>query len=238
MATSGWAPDAGDTPALPLPSAPMPAAPLPSESADSPSPQAPVPSQSVLEHQPEAAHSVGHDVSQLTPEHLEAARLELDRLMAEHRAAQAAERAAQPADGLTGAPDPSLEHQPGGAALPETPWWVAVDEDEQLDELDVAPEALDPLVLVHQDAEDPVASAGDVVDLTGPDGHVATVGDWRLSLRSDGPRADATVDLRDPSPVPSEAPDDVLARLDRLRDAGLLSAEEYEHERRTLVQGG
>ncbi len=44
------------------------------------------------------------------------------------------------------------------------------------------------------------------------------------------------VDLRDPEPVAlADDPDSVVARMARLRDAGLITAAEYEHERRRIL---
>lgn len=198
----------------------------------------------------------------LSPEHLEAARLELARLMAEHRAAEeqrAAEESAVDADAVAVAVD-LTETARAADPLPETPWWVAVDEDEAVvSQLDVAPEELDELVLVHQEpaeaaeaapepeehpswavppGSDPgVVASEPVVDLTEP--APAPDAPWYAGLRSDDDlpaaaeaAADDAVDLRETS----DDPGDVLARLLRLREAGLLSAEEYEQERQALVE--
>ena len=50
-------------------------------------------------------------------------------------------------------------------------------------------------------------------------------------------RAPDVVDLRDVPPVDvREVPDDALAQLARLRDSGLLTASEYETERKRIEQ--
>jgi hypothetical protein len=179
------------------------------------------------------AAAAAHD---LAPEHLEAARAELDRLMAEHRASTAA--SLQQAAGAEQTVDLASSAAPAETPVAETPWWVAVDEDEQaLAELDVAPEQLDELVLVHQEPEgddEQAEQAEEVVDVT-----TSATEPWYAGLRSDDVAPeDTTIDLRggDDRFADSDDPDDVLARLGRLREAGLLSADEYEQERRSLAE--
>jgi hypothetical protein len=44
------------------------------------------------------------------------------------------------------------------------------------------------------------------------------------------------VDLREPEPVVvADDPESVVARMARLRDAGLITPAEYEHERRRIL---
>jgi hypothetical protein len=49
------------------------------------------------------------------------------------------------------------------------------------------------------------------------------------------------VDLRDPEPetvVLADDPESVVARMARLRDAGLITAAEFEHEKRRILGAG
>ena len=50
------------------------------------------------------------------------------------------------------------------------------------------------------------------------------------------PAPEPVVDLREPEPVVlADDPESVVARMARLRDAGLITAAEYEHERRRIL---
>lgn len=53
------------------------------------------------------------------------------------------------------------------------------------------------------------------------------------------PAPEPVVDLRDPEPVVlADDPASVVARMARLRDAGLITGAEFEHERQRILGSG
>jgi len=133
---------------------------------------------------------------------------------------------------------------------PETPWWTRSQGAESPDDLTVAPEPLDEHDLV---GEATAAPAGVEIDLTdaadvqhadareaaAAPAEASDPAPWWQQIRSQDDEPDIPeIDLREEVAPLSDEPEDVLARLARLRDAGLLTPAEFEDERRAMLGTG